>query len=69
MGDVWSVLLILLGLGALVAGVMLATGNKPWRSNDVEPLSPPAGPGAESMGVVGPGDISPGAPDDDPVER
>jgi hypothetical protein len=69
MVDVWSVLLVLLGLGALFAGVMLATGNKPWRANDVEPTSPPAGPGAEGMGVVGPGDISPGAPEDEWEER
>jgi hypothetical protein len=59
MADVWSILLVLIGLGAVVAGVMLATGNKPWHSNDVRPTSPPAGPGAEGMGVVGPGDISP----------
>jgi hypothetical protein len=63
MGDIWSILLVVLGIGAIAAGVMLATGNKPWRSNDVEPTSPPAGPGAEGMGVVGPGEISPGPSD------
>lgn len=65
MGDMWSILLMLLGLGAVVAGVMLATGNKPWKSNDVRPMTPPAGPDAEGMGVVGPGDIAPGAPQDE----
>lgn len=61
MADLWSILLVLLGLGAVVVGLMLATGNKPWRANDVEPTSPPAGPGAEGMYVAGPGEIAPGA--------
>ena len=65
MGEAWSILLVLLGVGAVVAGVMLATGNKPWKSNDVSPTSPPAGPGAESERVVGPGDIAPGPPHDE----
>jgi len=63
MGDVWSILLLVLGIGAIAAGVILATGNKPWKANDVEPMSPPAGPGAEGMGVVGPGEIVPGPSD------
>lgn len=65
MGDIWSLLLIVLGVLALVAGMWLATGNKPWSSNGREPTSPPAGPDAEGMRVTGPGDISPGAPDEE----
>jgi hypothetical protein len=64
MGEAWSILLVLLGVGAVVAGVMLATGNKPWKSNDVRPTSPPAGPGAEGERVVGPGGIAPGPAND-----
>lgn len=65
MGDIWSILLVVLGLIALFAGIRLATGNKPWSASGADPTSPPAGPGAEGMGVVGPGDISPGVPDDE----
>lgn len=65
MGDIWSILLVVLGLLALFAGIRLATGNKPWSADSVDPSSPPAGPGAEGMGVVGPGEISPGVPEDD----
>ena len=65
MGDLWSLLLVVLGVLALVAGVRLATGNKPWSDDSVEPTSPPAGPGAEGMRVPEPGEISPGAPEED----
>ncbi len=64
MGDIWSILLVVLGLLALYAGIKLATGNKPWSDDAIEPTSPPAGPDAEGMGVVGPGEISPGVPED-----
>lgn len=67
MGDIWSILLVLLGLFAVVAGIWLARGNKPWSNDTPDPTSPPAGPGAEGMGVTGPGDISPGAPNDEDV--
>lgn len=63
MGDIWSILLVVLGVFALVAGIKLATGNKPWSDEAREPTSPPAGPGAEGMRVTGPGDISPGVPE------
>lgn len=66
MGDIWSILLVVLGLFALYTGIKLATGNKPWSDENTEPTSPPAGPGAEGMAVPGPGDVSPGAPEDDP---
>lgn len=59
---IWSILLIAAGVFAIVAGVMLATGNKPWSNDSMEPTSPPADPGAEGMNVSGPGDISPGEP-------
>jgi hypothetical protein len=62
MPDIWSILLVVAGLFALVAGVMLATGNKPWSNDSIEPTSPPAGPDAEGMAVTGPGDIGSGAP-------
>lgn len=65
MDDIWSILLVILGLFALFAGIRLATGNKPWSGDSVDPTSPPAGPGAEGMRVLGPGDISPGVPEDD----
>jgi len=61
--EIWSILLVVAGLLAIGAGVMLATGNKPWSSDSVEPTSPPAGPGAEGMRVAGPGDITPGDPE------
>ena len=57
----WLVILVVLVIAAVAAGIMLATGNKPLGSDDVTPTSPPAGPGAEGMGVAGPGDITPGA--------
>jgi hypothetical protein len=59
---IWSILLVAAGLFALVAGIMLATGNKPWSNDSMVPTSPPADPGAEGMLVSGPGDISPGDP-------
>lgn len=62
MSDLWLILLVLAGLSAVVVGLMLATGNKPWAADDVEPTSPPAGPGAEGMTAVEPGEITPGAP-------
>lgn len=62
MPEIWSILLVLGGLFAIVAGVTLATGNKPWSSDSIEPTSPPAGPGAEGMRVTGPGDITSGVP-------
>lgn len=68
MGDIWSILLVALGLVVLFVGIKLATGNKPWSDDTTEPTSPPAGPGAEGMGVVGPGDISPGAPEEDSAD-
>lgn len=64
MGDIWSILLVALGLFALVAGFRLATGNKPWSDETAEPTSPPAGPGAEGMRVTDAGDIAPGEPDE-----
>lgn len=64
MPDKWSILLGVAGIFALIAGVMLATGNKPWSNDSMEPTSPPAGPGAEGMRVTGPGDIAPGEPKD-----
>lgn len=63
MPEIWSILLVVAGLFAIVAGVMLATGNKPWSSDSMEPTSPPAGPGAEGMRVAGPGDITSGDPE------
>jgi hypothetical protein len=63
MPEIWSILLVVAGLLAIGAGVMLATGNKPWSSDSVEPTSPPADPGAEGMRVAGPGDITPGDPE------
>lgn len=60
MPDIWSILLVVAGIFAIAAGVVLATGNKPWSSDSVEPTSPPADPGAEGMRVTGPGDIAPG---------
>lgn len=60
MNDLWLFLLVLAGLGAVIVGLMLATGNKPWAADDVEPTTPPADPGAEGMGVAGPGEIVPG---------
>jgi len=68
MGDIWSILLVVLAVIAVAAGIRLATGNKPWSSDPVDPLSPPAGPGAEGMRVTGPGDIAPGVPDEDESE-
>lgn len=62
MNELWLILLVLAGLGAVIVGLMLATGNKPWAADDVEPATPPAGPGAEGMGVAGPGEIVPGVP-------
>lgn len=62
MSDMWLILLLLAGLGAVVVGLMLATGNRPVAADDVEPAMPPADPGAEGMGVAGPGEIIPGAP-------
>lgn len=64
MPDIWSILLVVAGIFALFAGVMLATGNKPWSNDSMEPTSPPAGPEAEGMRVTGPGDIAPGEPED-----
>lgn len=66
MGDIWSILLVILGIFAIVAGIRLATGNKPWSDENPEPTSPPAGPGAEGMYTPEPGEIAPGAPADDP---
>jgi hypothetical protein len=63
MPEIWSILLVVAGLFAIVAGVMLATGNKPWSYDSVEPTSPPAGPDAEGMRVTGPGDITSGDPE------
>lgn len=60
MSEIWLILLVVAGLFAVVAGVKLATGNKPWSSDSTEPSSPPAGPGAEGMRVAGPGDITSG---------
>jgi hypothetical protein len=61
MPDIWLVLSVgagLLGFGALVR---LITSN---RSNEPSgPTSPPADAGAEGMLVTGPGDVSPGEPD------
>lgn len=65
MSELWAILLVLLGLAAVVAGVMLATGNKPWAASEVDPLYPPADPGAEGMNVTGPGEVSPGAAEDE----
>lgn len=62
MPEIWSLLLVLAGVFAIVAGALLAIGNKPWSSESVEPTSPPADPGAEGMRVTGPGDITPGEP-------
>jgi len=60
------VIVVVLVIAAVVAGIMLATGNKPRGSDDVTPpTSPPAGPGAEGMGVAGPGEIVPGPSDDE----
>lgn len=69
MPDIWSILLVVAGLFALVAGVVLATGNKPWSDDRVEPTSSPSDPGAEGMRVTGPGDISPGDPDGERTEE
>lgn len=63
MPEIWSILLVVAGLFAIVAGVVLATGNKPWSSDSKEPTSPPAGPGAEGMRVAAPGDITSGDPE------
>ena len=68
MGDIWSILLVILGIAAVVAGIRLATGNKPWSDDPTEPTSPPAGPGAEGMRVAERGEIAPGAPDGDEPE-
>ena len=62
MPDIWSILLVGAGLFAIVAVAILATGNKPWSSDSVEPTSPPGDAGAEGMRVFGPGDIAPGDP-------
>lgn len=69
MGDIWSILLVVLGLFALIAGIRLATGNKPWSDHSDQPTSPPADPGAEGMRVTGPGEIAPGEPEEDADRR
>ncbi len=56
----WLILLVLAGLGAVIVGLMLATGNRPVAADDVGPAMPPANPGAEGMGVARPGEIVPG---------
>lgn len=66
MGDIWSILLVVLGVAAIVVGVRMATGNKPWSDDTTEPTSPPADPGAEGMRVAERGEIAPGPPDDEP---
>lgn len=68
MGDIWSILLVLLGVAAIVAGIRLATGNKPWSDDTAEPTSPPADAGAEGMRVAERGEIAPGEPDEDEPE-
>lgn len=65
MGDIWSILLVILGVFAIVAGVRLATGNKPWSDESRQPSTPPADPGAEGMYIPEAGEVSPGAPADD----
>lgn len=42
MGDIRSILLVVLGIAA---GVRLANGNKPWSDDPTEPTSPTARPG------------------------
>lgn len=63
MGELWSILLLVLGVATVFAIVKLAIGNKPWSRNSVEPSSPPADAESEGMRVMEPGEISPGAPD------
>jgi len=66
MDDLWWILLVLLVPGAVIARQLLTRGTEPASPVDIEPTSPPAGPDAEGMAVVGPGDIAPGVPDDEP---
>lgn len=63
MPDTWLILLAVAGLFALGAVWKLDNDAKSRSDTPNEPTSPPAGPGAEGMLVSGPGDVSPGEPD------